>query len=91
MNMTTISGCTESQTLLASAASASEVKVADFFKRLFALWISGLAAITFMGALFLAIVSVISWSSLGYVYVSITVVTLLLAALSYVSQVREES
>lgn len=89
--MTTITGCTSSRTLLTSPAATAEVKVADFFKRLFALWISGLAAFTFTGALVLAVVRVISWSNLGYVYVSITVLTLVLAALVYVSQVREES
>ncbi len=87
--MTTIYGCTQSRTLLTSAASTAEVKVADFFKRLFTLWISGLAAFTFTGALALAATRFISWSSLGYVYVSITVFTLVLAALVYASRVKE--
>lgn len=88
--MTSIFGCTPSRVLLPSAADTVEVKVAHFFERLFALWISAFAAFAFLGALFLAVLRLISWSSAGYVYLGITGITLLLAALVYVSRTREK-
>jgi hypothetical protein len=65
--------------------------VGDVFKQLFMAWISGIAALVFTGALLAALVGLISWLSLGYVYIGITAFTLVLAALVYISQPREES
>ncbi|NJM36277.1 MAG: hypothetical protein HC850_18070 [Rhodomicrobium sp.] len=56
------------------------------FEVIFSLWISALAALVFLAALFLAIVNVISWTQLLYVYIGLTVFTLLLAALNYFSK-----
>lgn len=58
------------------------------FKQLFMAWISGIAALVFTGAMLLALVGLISWLSLGYVYIGITAFTLVLAALVYISQPR---
>ncbi len=68
---------------------AMEAGMAGIFERLFTVWISAFAAFTFLLALVLAIVHVISWAHLAYVYVSITGITLLLAGLCYASKSRD--
>jgi hypothetical protein len=65
--------------------------VGDVFKQLFMAWISGVAALVFTGAMLLALVGLISWLSLGYVYIGITAFTLVLAGLVYFSQPRDET
>ncbi len=63
-----------------------ESSLSAIAERLFSAWISAVAALTFLTALVLAIFGVISWTQLLYVYAGITVVTLTLAALVYVSR-----
>ena len=60
--------------------------VSAAFERIFWAWISGVAALTFLSALVLAIFGVISWSHLLYVYAGIIVITLALASLIYWSR-----
>jgi len=60
--------------------------MADIFERLFAVWISAIAALTFILALLLAVFHIISWAQVACVYASITGLTLLLAGLCYVSK-----
>jgi hypothetical protein len=64
----------------------ADTDLASIFEIIFSLWISALAALVFLAALFLAIVDVISWTQLLYVYAGLTVFTLLLAALNYFSR-----
>ena len=63
--------------------------MAGIFERLLAVWISAFAAFTFLTALMLALLQIISWGQVVYVYASITGVTLLLAGLCYASKSRE--
>ena len=63
--------------------------MASMFERLLAVWISAFAAFTFLIALMLALVHIISWAQLLYVYLSISGITLLLAGLCYASKGRE--
>jgi hypothetical protein len=81
----TIFGCGFSRILLPSERS-TEVRVASFFAKLFTLWISGIAALIFLGALTLAILHIISWTFLVYIYIGISVFTLVLATLVYLSR-----
>ena len=66
--------------------SATELGLAVIFERLFAVWISGVAALTFICALILALCQVIGWMHLLYIYAGISAVTLVLAGLVYVSK-----
>ena len=59
------------------------------FERLLSAWISAVAAMVFFAALILAAVDAIEWLHVAYVYISITVVTLLLAALVYASKTSD--
>ena len=63
--------------------------MAGIFERLLAVWISAFAAFTFLTALILALLQIISWGQVAYVYASITGVTLLLAGLCYASKNRD--
>lgn len=63
--------------------SATEHTVLE---RLMSAWISALAAIVFLCALFLAAVRVIDWLHLAYVYAAITAITIGLAGMVYVSR-----
>jgi hypothetical protein len=83
-----LTGCIPAKSALRSV-SAMEAGLAGIFERLLAVWISGIAAFTFLGALFLAIIGVVSWMQVGYVYASITGITLLLAGLVYAAKARE--
>lgn len=60
--------------------------MAEYMERLFTLWISAFAAFVFLIALILACFNVINWLSVAYVYGGISVVTLVLAALLYISR-----
>ena len=81
-------GCIPAKSGLASI-SAMEAGMAGIFERLLAVWISAFAAFIFLFALVLAVVHVISWAQVAYVYASITGITLLLAGLCYASKGRD--
>jgi hypothetical protein len=66
--------------------SIMEPGLAVILERLFFAWISGIAALIFLGALLLAVVRVISWGQLLYVYGGVVAVTLALAGLLYVAR-----
>jgi hypothetical protein len=59
-------------------------------ERLFFMWISAAAALTFLGTLVLTLFQIISLMQLFYVYVAITIFTLLLAGLLYISRQHSE-
>lgn len=84
----TLIGCISAKSALAFVP-AMEAGMAGIFERLFAAWISAFAAFTFILALLLAVVHVISWTQVAYVYASITGITLLLAGLCYLSKNRD--
>ena len=63
--------------------------MAGIFERLLAVWISAFAAFIFLFALVLAVVHVISWTQVAYVYAIITGITLLLAGLCYAWKSRD--
>jgi hypothetical protein len=65
---------------------AADSALAAVLERLFFVWISGVAALTFLGALLLAVIGVIGWMQLLYVYSAVTGVTLILAGLLYLSR-----
>ncbi|HEY7646017.1 MAG TPA: hypothetical protein VH858_13335 [Hyphomicrobiales bacterium] len=65
---------------------ATESALAVILERLFFVWISGVAALTFIGALLLAILGVIGWMQLIYVYAGVTIITLVLAGLLYLAR-----
>lgn len=81
-------GCIPAKSALASIP-AMEAGMASMFERLLTVWISAFAAFTFLIALMLALVHIISWAQLLYVYLSISGITLLLAGLCYASKGRE--
>jgi hypothetical protein len=83
-----LTGCIPAKSALTSTP-AMEAGMADIFERVLAVWISAFAAFTFLIALLLAVVHIISWAQLMYVYVSITGITLLLAGLCCVSKSRD--
>jgi hypothetical protein len=64
----------------------TESALAVILERLFFVWISGVAALTFIGALLLAILGVIGWMQLFYVYAGMTIITLVLAGLLYLAR-----
>jgi hypothetical protein len=64
----------------------TESVLAVILERLFFVWISGVAALTFIGALLLAVLGVIGWMQLFYVYGGVTVITLALAGLLYLAR-----
>ena len=64
----------------------TESALAVILERLFFVWISGVAALTFFGALLLALLGVIGWMQLFYVYAGVTIITLVLAALLYLAR-----
>jgi hypothetical protein len=68
------------------ALPATESALAGIVERLFFVWISGVAALIFIGALMLAAFGVIGWMQLFYVYAAVTVITLLLAGLLYLAR-----
>ena len=68
---------------------AMEAGMAGIFERLLAVWISAFAAFTFLLSVVLAVLHVISWAQVAYVYASITGITLLLAGLCCVSKGRD--
>ncbi len=68
----------------------SNTRLATLFERLFFVWITAFAAMTFWVALFLSVVQLISIAQLLYVYASITGITLLLAGLLYFARRAEE-
>jgi hypothetical protein len=81
-------GCISTKSGLASLP-AMEAGMAGIFERLLAVWISAFAAFTFLFALVLAVVHVISWAQVAYVYAIITGITLLLAGLCYAWKSRD--
>lgn len=83
-----LTGCIPAKSALASIP-AMEAGMAGIFERLFAVWISAFAAFTFILSLLLAVFHIISWAQVGYVYVGITGITLLLAGLCYASKSRD--
>lgn len=70
---------------IGSAESASS-KLTLFLERLFFMWISAAAALTFLTTLLLTLLQVISLAQLLYAYITITIFTLLLAGLLYISR-----
>jgi hypothetical protein len=80
-------GCIPAKSGLASIP-AMEAGMAGIFERLLAVWISAFAAFTFLFSLILAMLHVISWVQVAYVYAIITGITLLLAGLCYASKSR---
>lgn len=60
--------------------------MAEFFERLFTLWISAFAAFAFLVALILASFGIINWLSVAYVYGGVSLVTLVLATVLYLSR-----
>ena len=82
-----LSGCISAKSALASIP-AMEVGMAGIFERLLAAWISAFAAFTFLLSLILAVIHVISWAQVAYVYAIITGITLLLAGLCYAAKRR---
>jgi hypothetical protein len=66
-----------------------EAGMAGMFERLLAGWISAFAALAFLISVALALVHIISWMQVAYVYASITGITLGLAALCYASKDRD--
>ena len=80
-------GCISAKSALASIP-AMEAGMAGIFEQLLAVWISAFAAFTFLLSLILAVIHVISWAQVAYVYASITGITLLLAGLCYASKGR---
>lgn len=81
-------GCISAKSALAFIP-ATEAGIASMLERLLAVWISAFAAFTFLTALMLALVHIISWAQLLYVYLSISGVTLLLAGLCYAAKSRD--
>lgn len=69
-----------------SPIETTESKLALFFERLFFMWISAFAALTFLFSILLSVLQIISLVQLFYVYGAITLVTLVLASLLYVSR-----
>jgi hypothetical protein len=64
----------------------TESALAVILERLFFVWISGVAALTFIGALLLTLLGVIGWMQLFYVYAGVTIITLVLAGLLYLAR-----
>lgn len=81
-------GCVLAKSALASMP-AMETGMAGIFERLLTAWISAFAAFTFLLSLLLAVVQIISWTQVAYVYASITGITLALAGLCYASKSRD--
>ena len=69
-----------------SPVEAVESRFSLFFERLFFLWISAVAALTFLFSILLAVFQIISLVQLLYVYAAITALTLLFAGLLYMSR-----
>jgi hypothetical protein len=63
-----------------------ETRIANFCERLFFVWISAIAAMAFLAALFLTIIQLISLTQLFYVYAAMGAITLLLAGLLYLAR-----
>lgn len=70
---------------IGSAESANS-KLTLFLERLFFVWISAAAALTFLATLVLGVLQIVSLTQLLYVYVAITIFTLVLAGLLYISR-----
>ena len=77
-------GCVSAKSALASMSA-----MAGIFERLLAVWVSAFAAFTFLLSLLLAVVHIISWAQVAYIYVGITGVTLVLAGLCCVTKGRD--
>jgi uncharacterized membrane protein len=60
--------------------------VGNIFAKILQVWIAAFAALTFLVAIILALAGVLSWWSVLYVYIGISVVTLVLAALVYMTR-----
>lgn len=58
----------------------------NIFARLFQVWIAAFAALTFLATLILTLIGVLSWWTIVYVYIGISVITLALAALAYMTR-----
>jgi hypothetical protein len=81
-------GCIPAKSALPSA-TAMEAGMAGMFERFLAGWISAFAAFAFLISIGLALVHIISWMQVAYVYASITGITLALAALCYATKDRD--
>jgi hypothetical protein len=60
--------------------------VGNIFAKLFQVWIAAFAALTFLVTLILTLVGVLSWWTIVYVYFGISIITLALAALVYMTR-----
>ena len=58
----------------------------NIFAKIFQVWIAAFAALTFLVAIILALAGVLSWWSVLYVYIGISAVTPVLAALVYMTR-----
>ncbi len=70
----------------ASAMPAMDSAYGPIFERLFAAWIGAFAALLFLSALALAVVQLIDWVQVAYIYAAITAITIVLAGLVYASR-----
>jgi hypothetical protein len=60
--------------------------VGNIFAKILQVWIAAFAALTFLVTIILALGGILSWWSVLYVYIGISVVTLMLAALVYMTR-----
>jgi hypothetical protein len=60
--------------------------VGNIFAKFFQVWIAAFAALTFLVTLVLAFIGVLSWWSVLYVYIGISIITLTLGVLAYMTQ-----
>jgi len=70
----------------ASAMPAIDSAYGPIFERLFGAWIGAFAALLFLSALVLAVVQLINWMHVAYIYAAITAITVALAGLVYASR-----
>ena len=58
----------------------------NIFAKILQVWIAAFAALTFLITFILTLVGVLSWWFVLYVYIGISVITLVLAALAYMTR-----